>query len=1332
MEHYKQDQYDDDLTQGGYDDDLTSGITDYDEDFDSGDVDLFDYVDDEDSPLSRLKSIILSIEWEITDTILRQFNNELQDLKSVWAGDKVNLIYLQALEKIGKYIYKEKASAHPNAIKLLLTFYTNLEKINSDDEMPVGDQKSLLRKDIERFEKLKKQIASVTPQAAVAPREVERDAPSPSPSPKNVTSQPREPAMADFQEEADEQPDARSLINLKALVYGIDWEITEHDLNSLSKEVKRLEKKFAGSKAKKIFLQGIGSLGAYINLKRSDSHADAFKLLHSFFMGLETVVRDNLSGKAEKDVLLPEVEKFNTFKEAIAQTVSSQTIAGSSNVVEEQFEEDDEEVIQPAFADMPEDVRGFQEEEAAVDLQARDTDGSEEADEYIGEGESAQDRSDQDDSVLASEMESRLDGMFEEPGLEAANELDKDTVLRGVDVETEDDDDSEEEPLLEHAGEPAPALVTGADLYDEEAPAVFADTDEEADEEAVEAETDVVGSEIPGVDVEHEADDDIEEEPLPFDGDEIAPALAAEEDETQIDREEREADLEPDIDSTVEQFFADSFDEEQAGLTGADGVAADEEEDIAVGGGEEPKAALEEEADFEIESEMVLGSDLESEEEAEAETEVETGAADGPAEEVEGGRGDFFGESDPEIDTGVVEEAIQGVKVETAEEDQLVEEALPEEDSEIAPALSAEIDGETEVPFDEVDREELFEEIDEEQDALFGAQEEYDEGSESPEAGGGFEALFEDEAGEEDDKLTEPTALREEISATVEDDDAFRATEMPRGVDVEWEEDEDGIEEEPLPEEDGELAPALTMDEDDHERLPVQEDDEQEVGDRFDALFGREDDEVEWQREAGEPVEAVQEESVAEPLAPEESELLFDDEVIADEQDKDAEEESEDFAAAGFEEIWDDDIEEIPEQSDFVAEYAQDTVLSSEEEDVQALFDEAAQDENLLAESDEIAFASGDYEEDGWSGEDIPELDAEGFATVIEDDAVIVGKAFEGYQSADELLRRFEDEDGEEKGTPASIHSENNEDYIIGIEAADEEEVIFEAVVEGGDEARESPVDGEFIDEYGDDDSFGITLLSDSDYTKKPAEPVGEGREATEEIDEYPDELTPLAEQKPDTSTAAGQGQALLKLADLRNCIASIGLEIDDDIIAGLNDEIEKLRHAWMEKPAERTFIQLLSTIAKHIEKYRYEADQESNRLLLSVFEKLEFTVMEEADSAEVQEALLSETSRVLQWQARLIDRMPPSSQESKEQGDEQEAAIADGTSSSLLGEKGTDKEFGPSLDALSRQVDTIGNDMLMEKVSTIMKSELEQLKITFHQELRDLRKEIMQGKDKE
>jgi pilus assembly protein FimV len=91
-----------------YDDDLTVGMDEYDS-LQTGNVDLFEFVGDEESPITRLKTIILSIDWEISDDILRQFNIELLDLKDIWANDKINLVYVQALEKISKYIYQEKA-----------------------------------------------------------------------------------------------------------------------------------------------------------------------------------------------------------------------------------------------------------------------------------------------------------------------------------------------------------------------------------------------------------------------------------------------------------------------------------------------------------------------------------------------------------------------------------------------------------------------------------------------------------------------------------------------------------------------------------------------------------------------------------------------------------------------------------------------------------------------------------------------------------------------------------------------------------------------------------------------------------------------------------------------------------------------------------------------------------------------------------------------------------------------------------------------------------------------------------------------------------------------
>ena len=145
-------------TENQYDDDLTGGSGEYDDSYYTGAEDLFDYTPDNESPISRLKSLILSIDWEITDDVLLDFNEELVDLKDIWAGEKINLVYVQALEKLSKYIYQKKADSHPSAIKLLLTLYHNLEKIVSSDDLSDAEKKKILLEDVKRFENLKSHL----------------------------------------------------------------------------------------------------------------------------------------------------------------------------------------------------------------------------------------------------------------------------------------------------------------------------------------------------------------------------------------------------------------------------------------------------------------------------------------------------------------------------------------------------------------------------------------------------------------------------------------------------------------------------------------------------------------------------------------------------------------------------------------------------------------------------------------------------------------------------------------------------------------------------------------------------------------------------------------------------------------------------------------------------------------------------------------------------------------------------------------------------------------------------------------------------------------------
>ena len=67
---------------------------------------------------------------------------------------------------------------------------------------------------------------------------------------------------------------------------------------------------------------------------------------------------------------MPEVEKFNAFKAAIAFTLSPEAIAAEGGG-EEDISADSSSAgsdIAPAFADLPDEVHGFQEEEEAASL----------------------------------------------------------------------------------------------------------------------------------------------------------------------------------------------------------------------------------------------------------------------------------------------------------------------------------------------------------------------------------------------------------------------------------------------------------------------------------------------------------------------------------------------------------------------------------------------------------------------------------------------------------------------------------------------------------------------------------------------------------------------------------------------------------------------------------------------------------------------------------------------------------------------------------------------------------------------------------------------------
>ncbi len=109
----------------------------------------------ENSLINDLKSVILSLEWEITDDIMQKLGEEIEKLKVRCKDDKIVVAFLQLLDSLGKYIQKKKAESHPDSISLLNSVFENLEKVTASPDMSEATKKKLLVNEVNKYKKLK-------------------------------------------------------------------------------------------------------------------------------------------------------------------------------------------------------------------------------------------------------------------------------------------------------------------------------------------------------------------------------------------------------------------------------------------------------------------------------------------------------------------------------------------------------------------------------------------------------------------------------------------------------------------------------------------------------------------------------------------------------------------------------------------------------------------------------------------------------------------------------------------------------------------------------------------------------------------------------------------------------------------------------------------------------------------------------------------------------------------------------------------------------------------------------------------------------------------------
>ena len=135
-------------------------------------------------PLKNLKAVLLSIDWEITDSTMDSLLNEIKNVEYVYSEDKILLTFLQLLGSIGRYVKANKGRAHPEATRVINSVYEALEKVALTEGMTRPEKEKMLLEEVAKFKKLKELVVlRKAEKKEPAVLEVAPAPPAPSPAP---------------------------------------------------------------------------------------------------------------------------------------------------------------------------------------------------------------------------------------------------------------------------------------------------------------------------------------------------------------------------------------------------------------------------------------------------------------------------------------------------------------------------------------------------------------------------------------------------------------------------------------------------------------------------------------------------------------------------------------------------------------------------------------------------------------------------------------------------------------------------------------------------------------------------------------------------------------------------------------------------------------------------------------------------------------------------------------------------------------------------------------------------------------------------------------------
>lgn len=112
-------------------------------------------------PLIELKSIILSLDWEISDEIVADFLMHTANLIEHYSNDKVILTLLNILGALGKYIQANRSQSHPDSFQMLRSTFSTLDQVIQSKDISSAEKNELLKTQVKRYKELRQQIVDM-------------------------------------------------------------------------------------------------------------------------------------------------------------------------------------------------------------------------------------------------------------------------------------------------------------------------------------------------------------------------------------------------------------------------------------------------------------------------------------------------------------------------------------------------------------------------------------------------------------------------------------------------------------------------------------------------------------------------------------------------------------------------------------------------------------------------------------------------------------------------------------------------------------------------------------------------------------------------------------------------------------------------------------------------------------------------------------------------------------------------------------------------------------------------------------------------------------------